>query len=134
MMDNPSWMLLTPGLTEKKIADHLRSGKADQAFLDGIAFILDHPPHKKPRYRLKLVSGQAHRPRGATYDEAALVEDLRALEASSKTRGEKKRERMDVLEKHGVSERTARAATKTADEMDAIWAAVCNQISDAVNK
>lgn len=117
----PRWMLMSRGLTEKKLADYLRAGNIDQAFLNGIAMLLDPPAHKYPLYRLRVVRGKAHRPNGVTFDEVALVDDLRTLEASDLTRGERKAGRLDIFKKYGVSERTARAACKRADELDAVW-------------
>lgn len=115
------WMLTTQGLTEKKLADYLRSGQADQGFLNGLAMSLDPPANKKPLYRLYIQRAQAHRPRGATYDENALVEDLRALECSQLSRGERKAARMDILNRYGISDRTARLALQEADKQDQIW-------------
>lgn len=114
-------MLISQGLTEKKLADYLRSGKADQRFLNILAMILDPPPNKKPLYRLHLQKARAHRPKGATYDEAALVSDLRELEQSQLNRGEKKAARIDVLARYGVSDRTARLAMQEANNQDQIW-------------
>lgn len=119
-MIDPRYMLIARGLTEKRLADYLRSGNVDQAFLDMLAMLLD-PPGKGPLYRLQIVNGSASRPKGATYDEGALVDELRALEAKGLTRGEKKSARMDILARFGISERTARAAVREADEMDALW-------------
>lgn len=113
-------MFHAPGLTEAALAKVLRSGEADQLFLNGIAMLLD-PGIKKPLYRLHLQKARAHRPKGATYDENALVEDLRALDCSPLSRGEKKAARMDILNRYGISDRTARLALQEADKFDQIW-------------
>lgn len=113
-------MLHSSGLTEKSIADVLRSGQADQNFLNGLAMLLD-PGIKKPLYRLHLQKARAHRPKGATYDENALIEELRALDCSQLSRGEKKAARMDILNRYRISDRTARLALQEADKFDQIW-------------
>ena len=113
-------MLHSSGLTEKSIADVLRSGQADQNFLNGLAMLLD-PGIKKPLYRLHLQKARAHRPKGATYDENALVDELRKLDRSQLSRGEKKAARMDILNRYRISDRTARLALQEADKFDQIW-------------
>lgn len=113
-------MLHSSGLTEKSIAEVLRSGQADQHFLNGLAMLLD-PGIKKPLYRLHLQKARAHRPKGATYDENALVDELRELDRSQLSRGEKKAVRVDILNRYGISDRTARLALQEADKFDQIW-------------
>lgn len=116
-----SWMLNTHGLTEKKLADYLRSGQADQGFLNGLAMSLDPPANKKPLYRLYIQRAQAHRPKGTTFDENALVKELRELERSQLKRGEKKAARMDILNRYKISDRTARLALQEAEKFDQLW-------------
>lgn len=113
-------MFHAPGLTEAELAKVLRSGEADQLFLNAIAMLLD-PGNREPVYRLQLVRTKSHRPHGATYDTKALVADLRALECESLSRGKKKGRRMDILSKYGVSDRTARDALREADEAAEIF-------------
>lgn len=115
-------MLIGHELTEAAIARVLRSGSADQRFLDGLAMLLDPPPGKKPRYSLRLSFKAASRPRGAKIDEAALVAELRALAASLLSRGKKKQKRAEILERLKVSSGTATAALRRAKKREAIWA------------
>lgn len=112
------YLLHSSGLTEKKLADFLRSGKADQNFLNGLAVCLDPSPTQIPVYRLTLKYNKSQRPRGKTFDEDALVKAWREMEDSSLSRGEKKRQKHLILERFGVSERTAQIAVREAIEFE----------------
>lgn len=113
-------MLLSKGLTEKALADVLRSGRADQSFLNGLAMLLDPLPGKVPRYRLQIKNGAEGREKGPTFDVNALVAALRDLEAREPNKSKRKPLRAEILERFGVSERTASAAVKRADDDDAL--------------
>jgi hypothetical protein len=111
-------LLITQGTTEKDIADALLSGNVSQGFLRVLAWSLCPPEHKKPLYRLKLSYRDIRRPRGTkTYNEAKLVEELLALEGLNLPRGKAKPQRQDILDRHGVSARTATAALKHHREL-----------------
>lgn len=120
-MDRDDMILMRSGLTEKAIADVLRSERADQSFLNALAMMLDPAPGKQPTYRLKLKYFRDNRPKGKKFDEAALVADLRELAAGGLSRGEVKRERQLIELKHDVDPKTAREAIKRADADDQLW-------------
>lgn len=117
-MDEKRRMLLSAGLTAGAIAEVLRSGNADQRFLDGLALMLD-PGGKKPLYRLHLARGNAHRPKGATFDEIALGSAMLALD--DLPRGHAKGPLADLLREFGVSMRTAEGAKARERERREIW-------------
>ncbi len=114
-------ILMRGDLTEKVIAEVLRSGRADQQFLDVLAMMLDPPTGKKPKYRLKLRYARSARPKGKTYDEAALVAELRELKARGLSRGEEKRQRGLIEAKYGIKPRTAQEAMARAEADDRLW-------------
>ena len=115
-------MLVSKGLTAKALADVLRSGCADQRFLNGLAMMLDPPPGKCPLYRLQIKLAAAERPKGTVTDKAGLVAELRALDAREPNRNKRKPLREKILQDFKVSETTARNAIKWADRQDAIEA------------
>lgn len=119
--ERPVSLLFRRGLTEKKIAEVLRSGKADQAFLDGLAMLLDPYPGKRPLYKLALKMRARHRPKGKTFDENALVDALCELKGKNLSRGEEKRQRSLIRDRFGVSARTAENALRAAEEADELW-------------
>lgn len=114
-------ILMRGDLTEKVIAEVLRSGRADQQFLDVLAMMLDPPTGKKPKYRLELRYARSARPKSKTFDEAALVAELRELKARGLKRGEQKRQRALIETKHGIKRRTAQEAAARAGAADRLW-------------
>lgn len=133
-MSDPAMILTRADLTEKDIANVLRNGPSP-TFLAALAAMLDppriqwqHPPQpgeqrpefKQPRYRLRLANAVTHRPAGsATFDRDALGEAMLALDHLP--RGQAKAEKARLLDRFGVSSRTAEAAKQRARELQDLW-------------